>query len=189
MKIRDVTLSLFTWEGLEAYGDAAYGVAQRPSQLGLLRILTDEGIEGRAFLGSAVQSADLDAESLVRHLKPVLLGQDPLHREWLYHELWIWKRSRLTTVRAIGAVDVALWDIAGQAASLPVHALLGTYRTSLAAYASSQVLPSPEAYAEEAARLQVARLAGVQDPSTAGLASGYWRLPGGPRGRRARTSS
>ncbi|MGE0700389.1 MAG: enolase C-terminal domain-like protein, partial [Hyphomicrobiaceae bacterium] len=52
--------------------------------------------------------------------------------------------------RVLGAVDVALWDLAGKIAGMPVHKLMGSYRTSAPAYASSAVLPSPEAYAEEA---------------------------------------
>lgn len=35
------------------------------SQLGLLRVVTDEGIEGNAFLGSAIRSAEFDAASLI----------------------------------------------------------------------------------------------------------------------------
>jgi L-alanine-DL-glutamate epimerase-like enolase superfamily enzyme len=49
---------------------------------------------------------------------------------------------------------VALWDIAGKAAGLPIHRLLGSYRESVPAYASSAVLPSKEAYAEEALRFK-----------------------------------
>jgi L-alanine-DL-glutamate epimerase-like enolase superfamily enzyme len=47
-------------------------------------------------------------------------------------------------------MDIALWDIAGQIAGLPIHRLLGSYRESVPAYASSAVLPSKEAYADEA---------------------------------------
>jgi L-alanine-DL-glutamate epimerase-like enolase superfamily enzyme len=65
-------------------------------------------------------------------------------------------RHRQTTLRAIGAVDVALWDLAGKAAGLPIHRLLGSYRSSVQAYASSAVLRSKEAYAEEALRIKAA---------------------------------
>jgi L-alanine-DL-glutamate epimerase-like enolase superfamily enzyme len=153
MEITDVTLTLFAWPDIPptTYGrhTGRFGGA---SQLGLLTLTTDEGIEGHAFLGSAMRGAHLDAASLIEVLKPVVLGQDPLARERLYYALW--QRSRQTTARAIGAVDVALWDIAGQAAGLPIHRLLGSYRDRVRAYASSAVLPSPEAYAEEAARFK-----------------------------------
>ena len=55
-------------------------------------------------------------------------------------------------LRAIGACDTALWDIAAQAAGMPLHALLGSERAAIGAYASSQVLDSVAAYAQEAAR-------------------------------------
>jgi L-alanine-DL-glutamate epimerase-like enolase superfamily enzyme len=53
-------------------------------------------------------------------------------------------------VRTIGAVDVALWDLLGKAMGQPIHRLLGTYREAVPAYASSAVLPSAAAYAEQA---------------------------------------
>jgi L-alanine-DL-glutamate epimerase-like enolase superfamily enzyme len=155
MKITDVTLTLFAWTGIPptTYGTHAPAFGGE-SRLGLLRIQTDKGIEGHAFLGSSMYPADHDGQSLVSQLKPVLLGHDPLHRARLYAGLW--NRNRRTTLRAIGAVDTALWDLAGKAAGLPIHALLGTYRRSAPAYASSAVLASPEAYAEEAVRFMEA---------------------------------
>jgi L-alanine-DL-glutamate epimerase-like enolase superfamily enzyme len=153
MKITDVSLTLFTWTGIPPtqYGRHT-GRFGGTSELGLLRLLTDEGIEGHAFLGSAMRSARMDAESLVHYLKPVVLHQDPLDRERLYQGLW--SRHRATTLRAIGAVDVALWDIAGKVAGLPIHRLLGSYRDRVPAYASSAVHQSAEAYADEARRLK-----------------------------------
>jgi L-alanine-DL-glutamate epimerase-like enolase superfamily enzyme len=59
-------------------------------------------------------------------------------------------------MRAIGAVDVALWDLAGKIAGLPLHRLIGSYRERVPAYASSQVLASPEAYAEQAQQFKSA---------------------------------
>jgi L-alanine-DL-glutamate epimerase-like enolase superfamily enzyme len=150
VKITDVTLTLFAWTDIPAtqYGrhTGKFGGA---SQLGLVTIRTDEGLEGHAFLGSAMRGAHMDAQSLIHYLKPLVVGQDPLDRERLYQAMW--QKNRQTTLRAIGAMDVALWDIAGKAAGLPIHRLLGSYRGSVPAYASSAVLPTPEAYAEEAA--------------------------------------
>jgi L-alanine-DL-glutamate epimerase-like enolase superfamily enzyme len=150
VKISDVTLTLFAWTDIPAtqYGrhTGKFGGA---SQLGLVTIRTDEGLEGHAFLGSAMRGAHMDAQSLIHYLKPLVVGQDPLDRERLYQAMW--QKNRQTTLRAIGAMDVALWDLAGKAAGLPIHRLLGSYRASAPAYASSAVLATPEAYAEEAA--------------------------------------
>jgi L-alanine-DL-glutamate epimerase-like enolase superfamily enzyme len=153
MKITDLTLTLFAWPDIPAtqYGRHT-GRFSGESQLGLLTLTTDQGVEGHAFLGSAMRGAHFDAQSLVHYLKPVVIGQDPLDRERLYQALW--QRNRATTLRAIGAVDVALWDLGGKIANLPIHKLLGAYRDRVPAYASSAVLPSAEAYADEAARFK-----------------------------------
>ena len=137
MKITDVTLTLFAWSGIPAttYGRHSPRFSGS-SDLGLLTLRTDEGVEGHAFLGSSLRGAALDGASLIRFLKPLVMGQDPLERERLWQALW--QRNRATTLRAIGAVDVALWDIAGKVAGLPISRLLGTYRETAPAYASSR---------------------------------------------------
>jgi L-alanine-DL-glutamate epimerase-like enolase superfamily enzyme len=153
MRITDVTVTLFAWDDIPATTYNAHtGTFGGGSQLGLVRIATDAGVEGHAFLGSSLFSADQDAPSLIKNLKPLLMGENPLDRELLYQRLW--RRNRVTTLRTIGAVDVALWDIAGKVAGLPIHALLGSYRKSVPAYASSQLLPTAEAYAEQALQFQ-----------------------------------
>lgn len=149
MKITDVTLTLFAWDDIPPTSYAPHtGKFSGSSKIGLLAISTDEGVTGHAFLGSAYYGADFDGPNLIKYLKPMLLGQNPLDRERLYHMLW--RKSRTTTVRTIGACDVALWDICGKVAGLPIHRLLGTYREKIKAYASSMILDSREAYAEEA---------------------------------------
>jgi L-alanine-DL-glutamate epimerase-like enolase superfamily enzyme len=149
MKITDVSLTLFAFDGLPPTTYAAHlSNTTGRSELGLLRIETEGGLVGHGFLGSAMRPAGLEARALIEGLKPLLMGQDALDRERLHQLLRRW--SRTFTLRPLGAVDVALWDLAGQAARLPIHRLLGTYRTSIPAYASSQKLASPAAYAEQA---------------------------------------
>ncbi len=149
MKITDVTLTLFTWDGIPATTYARHtGRFEGESTLGLVRVRTDEGVDGHAFLGNAANGADRDGGILVKVLKPMVHGENPLDRARLYDRLL--SRSRYAPWRTIGAIDVALWDIAGKVAGLPVHRLLGSFRDRIPAYASSSVLASPEAYAEEA---------------------------------------
>jgi L-alanine-DL-glutamate epimerase-like enolase superfamily enzyme len=148
MKIDDVSLTLFTWDGIPATRYHAATVAETKSNLGLLRIRTDAGVEGHAFLGAATNPASMDGPQLIRSLKPLLMGQDPLQRERIHAAMRLFSRN--VSYRTIGAVDTALWDLAGKIAGLPVHALMGTCRTSIAAYASSQVLPDVAAYVDQA---------------------------------------
>lgn len=149
MKIDDISLTLFEWAGIPSttYGRHT-GEFAGTSQLGLLTVRTDEGVVGHSFLGAASRPATLDAQSLVDQLKPLAMGADPLDRERLYRAMC--SRLRATTYRAVGAVDVALWDIAGKIAGLPVYQLLGAARSSVPAYASSPVLPEKSAYVDQA---------------------------------------
>jgi L-alanine-DL-glutamate epimerase-like enolase superfamily enzyme len=149
MRITDVTLTLFAWDDIPPTRYSANtGRFSGSSELGLLTITTDEGIEGNAFLGSALAPASLEAPKLIRYLKPLIMGKDPLERERLYQAMW--SRSRSASIPAIGAIDVALWDIAGKAAGMPIHRLLGSYRSSAPAYASSEVQDRVEDYVSQA---------------------------------------
>jgi len=154
MKITNLNVELFRWD---AVADVRYGAhsASRSaagSCLGLVTIETDEGVTGHSFLGAYSRSAELDALSLVRALKPMVVGEDPLDRERLLRRMM--QRIKLTTYRAIGAVDVALWDLAGKVAGLPVYKLMGGFRDSVPAYASSEVLASVDEYVEQALRIK-----------------------------------
>ncbi|MBV8393184.1 MAG: mandelate racemase [Alphaproteobacteria bacterium] len=148
MKITDVTLTLFAWDDIPPTQYGFHAKFAGSSSLGLLTLSTDQGLQGHAFLGSASNPATTDGQGLITHLKQFLMGRDPMLREAIVADLW--RKQRHAGVRAIGAADVALWDLVGKAVGQPVHRLLGTYRTSVPAYASSAVLSSPEAYAEEA---------------------------------------
>ncbi len=150
MKITDLTVTLFGWDNIPAtqYGRHS-GRFSGTSDLGLVTIRTDAGLEGHAFLGSSSRPASGDAALIIKALKPMLVGEDPLDRERHFQRMW--SRTRMNNqLRVLGAVDVALWDLAGKIANLPVHKLMGSFRDSVPAYASSAVLGSPEAYAEEA---------------------------------------
>ena len=153
MKITDVTLKLFKWEGLPEV--STHLVRRKPGEvhdLGLVTIHTDEGIEGHSFLGKQIEFASSDAASLIRYLKPVLIGEDPMNRERLFRA--IWRRRRLSSIRAVGALDVALWDLVGKILGAPVWQILGGFREKVPVYCSSDHLPSPSAYAEEALKFK-----------------------------------
>ena len=102
----------------------------------LVEITTEDGITG---WGEAFGPPELTAP-VVAWLAPLLLGQDALAREALWQALYNRLRDhgqRGLVVEAISAIDIALWDIAGQALGLPVHVLLGgPLRTEIEAYAT-----------------------------------------------------
>jgi L-alanine-DL-glutamate epimerase-like enolase superfamily enzyme len=113
-----------------------------PGFSGILRIQTDEGIEGvvPAVRGRIV------ADLVERRLRDELVGQDPLRREWIWHRMWELDRVEGFPFYVQGLVDAALWDLAGKQAGQPVHELLGTFRTSTPAYASTVTFSSTEEY-------------------------------------------
>jgi len=149
-----VKVTLWEWKDIPPtrYTLRVASSKARSTQMALVRILTDDGLEGNAFLGSALGSAANDAPMLVERYKPLLLGEDPLARERIWQRISGWALGNV--LRVIGAIDVALWDLAGKAAGVPIHRLIGSYRDSVPAYASSAVFDVPEAYAEEAVRYQ-----------------------------------
>jgi L-alanine-DL-glutamate epimerase-like enolase superfamily enzyme len=153
MKIDAIDVTLFAWDDIPPtrYTQGSQNLAGR-SNLGLLRLRTDVGIDGYAFLGSATNPAETDAGALIRFLKPVLIGKDPLAREELHAAMR--SRQRNMGLRTVGACDTALWDIAAKAAGMPLYSFLGGGRSAIGAYASSQVLESPQAYAEEAVKFK-----------------------------------
>lgn len=145
MKITDLTITLHRWDvPPTTYTDQAGGA----KQVGVVTIQTDEGVEGHSFLGSAFQGADEFAAQVLTRLKPVVLGRNPLDIGAIWQDLW--SRNRRVATNSICAVDVALWDIAGKVAGLPIHRLLGTYRDKAPAYASSASMADPQQYVDEA---------------------------------------
>ena len=183
MKITDVTLTLFAWDQIPATRYSANtGRFSGSSDLGLLTVATDQGIEGgNASLGPVWSPASQDGPNLIRYLKPMLIGQDPLERERLYQAMW--SRSRVAAIPAIGASDIALWDIAGKVAGMPIHCLLGPYRASAPAYASSQVLSTGQGLRGAGTSFQGTRMAGVQNPSATNILADRCRgLPCRPPG-------
>jgi len=153
MKITDVTLTMFTWKvpsGIRPGSRLApkYG----SGEIAVVTIRTDEGIEGHSFLGSASRSAANVASALLHYLKPILMGQNPLDIGRLWQEMW--RNNQQVSLRCIGALDVALWDIAGKVMQQPIHRLLGTCREKVPAYASSAYLLTPQDYATEALELR-----------------------------------
>lgn len=161
MKITDVTVTLFKWENIpmKSYDHAVKAVTSN-SDLGFVRIQTDEGIEGHAFLGLCVHPASLEAPFVTRFLKPILLGQNPMDRAHLFQRMSN-MRAQVSTI-AICAVDIALWDLAGKISGLPIHALMGTYRHKIPVYASSEQHDTVEGYVEQALAVKARGLHGYK---------------------------
>lgn len=86
---------------------------------------TDEGLIGVGEAG--LQRRWKAIEGAVEHLKQWLVGQDPMRIEYLWQRMFrggFYPADRLIG-SAISGIDIALWDIKGQALGVPVYELLG----------------------------------------------------------------
>lgn len=115
----------------------------------VLRLTTEDGRQGHATALAARSSVVTEAY-LHENIAPVVLGRRLSEREAIWQELWtIDRHLTFFPVYLPGPLDVALWDLAAQAAGLPLYQLLGECRTSLPVYASSLFLPNVEAYVDQ----------------------------------------
>ena len=90
-----------------------------------VRVHTDAGLVG---LGETFQSPDAVARMIHGTLAKVLLGQDPTRIELLWHHMFKvvhYGNYGGAEMRAISAIDIALWDLFGKLTGRPVYELLG----------------------------------------------------------------
>ncbi len=91
----------------------------------LVRIITDDGLVGHGEAPPRPYTYGETAASIVAAVRdlftPVLVGADPFARERIRADL----ARTVANNAARGAIDVALWDLVGQACGQPVHVLLG----------------------------------------------------------------
>ena len=91
-----------------------------------LKIMTDQGVYG---LGDATLNnrETLPASYLQDYLVPNLIGMDPRNSEdiWQFFYRGAYFRRGPIAMAAFGAIDMALWDIKGKLAGMPVYQLLG----------------------------------------------------------------
>jgi L-alanine-DL-glutamate epimerase-like enolase superfamily enzyme len=101
---------------------------------------TDTELKGRSRMGFAsVRGANETFQKMLEaEVAPLLDGRDPLAIRQIQHDLKVALEEQAIhgmTMYALAAVDVALWDILGQAAGQPVHRLVGQARDRVPAYA------------------------------------------------------
>ncbi|HEU0157210.1 MAG TPA: mandelate racemase/muconate lactonizing enzyme family protein [Stellaceae bacterium] len=134
MKIADIRTIPLSYRCDTPYGSA--GGMQGARGALLVEIETDTGIVG---IGEAGVGGGGTRHVVEQQLRPMLLGEDPLLIEGLWQKMFARTRQfgrRGIVMNAISGIDIALWDIAGKAAKLPVYKLLGACRDRVEAYAS-----------------------------------------------------
>lgn len=104
-------------------------------------VRTESGAEGMGFtVGSRFRGGGRVIQAVVENvLEPVLGGRDPQEIERLWEEMYfhgLLLGTRGAVMRAVSAVDIALWDLLAKGSGRRLCDLLGRYRESVPAYAS-----------------------------------------------------
>src|SRR6187551_369734 len=111
----------------------------------LVRVRTDTGLEGIGEADSSPEmvKAVIDApfsHNIATGLRPLLIGQNPLEIDRLWQSMYrktMYAGRRSTTITAMAAIDMALWDLKGKHFGEPIHRLLGgKQHKRIKAYAS-----------------------------------------------------
>ena len=184
MKITGITTEEYRWPRHKPISNGLHTYTH--SGLGLVKIETDEGITGIGLGGGRPIG-----RATIEHLKPLLIGEDPIDVERLWHKMWVPKligRRGLTT-RAISAIDIGLWDIRAKVAGMPLYKLLGGFRDRVPTYIAGGYYEEGKGLRELAAgddRQRRDGRAGDQDEDRGGAdPRGRGAGQGGPRGDRA----
>jgi L-rhamnonate dehydratase len=119
----------------------------------IVEVFTDRGHVG---IGNAALSPHVTKQVIDTYLAPLLVGQDPWDLEFLWQQMYrktmAFGRKGIGMV-AISAVDIALWDVLGKAASQPVYRLLGgRTKARIPVYASRLYSTPLDELADEAKR-------------------------------------
>lgn len=124
--------------------------AQWRGQSGVIELHTDEGLTGISRCPAS------SGQIIQERLMPLLVDRDPINTESLWQSMYRSVSNSDTdrgTVTAIGALDIALWDLKGKILGVPLHRLLGGHRDEIPAYADGAMFRrGPQGMAEWAKR-------------------------------------
>ena len=138
MKITDVVVRALSWELETPLSNPV--MTWHSKEIVLVFIETDSGLTGVGEGWVSGGTARALVATLEDDVAPGLFGRDPSHISAIWEDL---DKSRSISARpgiiraAMSAVDMALWDILGQHAGLPLYQLLGTHSDSAYVYASA----------------------------------------------------
>ena len=138
LKITGLETDLLRFPPGKPFADAIHNFGTESGGV-VLRLTTDAGITGWAYIsfGMIAGGPWVVQTILEQEVRAVLVGQDPTFPKRLRAGLW--KTTEYHGVQgvvqfAIAAADIALWDILGKAAGLPVYKMLGAYAERVPAY-------------------------------------------------------
>jgi len=117
--------------------------------MNILEVYTDQGITGR----SSAERMPLIQSDLL----PRIMGENPFFVERIWDRMYRHNRKPVAKgeyIRAMGAVDIAIWDIIGKALGMPVYKVLGAYNERIRVYAAGGYYEEGKGLRELAAEME-----------------------------------
>lgn len=135
MIIQDIQTTVLSLPHLPGFQDATIRhIAQGRTQC-FVHIYSDQGLVGLGLGGGATAAREV----VERTLKPILLGQNALHIEKLWDDMFWAIRGvgrKGLAFSALSAVDIALWDLKAKYYETPLYQLLGPFTDVVPVYGS-----------------------------------------------------
>ncbi|WP_170403875.1 mandelate racemase/muconate lactonizing enzyme family protein [Ruegeria arenilitoris] len=155
MKIIKITSHVLQYEMPEVLGYSQQYYDKRTTHL--VEVQTDEGVTGWGECFGPGNVARANKSIVEQVIQPMVLGLDPLDKDVIWHKVYNLLRDHGQggmPIQALSGVDIALWDIVGKVAGLPLHKLIGgAHRTSVPCYGYGMMLRD-EPIADLAARFE-----------------------------------
>ncbi len=146
MKITNITSHVLSCDMPESLGYSQAYYTKRTAHL--VEVTTDDGVTGWGECFGPGNVALANKAIVEQVIQPMLLGRDPMDRDPLWHLVYNNLRDhgqKGMPLQALSGVDIALWDIAGKVAGLPLYQLLGgAHRSDVLVYGYGMMLrPDP----------------------------------------------
>ncbi|MCL6283261.1 mandelate racemase/muconate lactonizing enzyme family protein [Ruegeria sp. 2012CJ41-6] len=142
MKITGITSHVLQYDLPEPLGYSQQYYSTRSAHL--VRVDTDAGLTGWGECFGPGTVALANKTIVERVIRPMVLGMQALDRDVIWHKVYNLLRDhgqKGMPMQALSGVDIALWDIAGKAAGLPVHKLIGgAHRSDVPVYGYGMML-------------------------------------------------
>jgi D-galactarolactone cycloisomerase len=142
MKITRITSHVLGYDLPEPLGYSQQYYHKRTAHL--VEVETDEGITGWGECFGAGNIALANKAIVEKVIQPMVLGMDPMDRDVIWHKVYNLMRDhgqKGMPLQSLSGVDIALWDIAGKIADLPLHKLIGgAHRDKIQVYGYGMML-------------------------------------------------
>ena len=142
MKIKEVKSHILQYDLKEELGYSQQYYQKRTGHL--VEVVTDEGITGWGECFGPGNVAIANKVIVERVIQPMILEENPLNRDVLWHKVYNLLRDhgqKGMPIQALSGVDIALWDILGKVTGLSISKLIGgRFREQVPVYGYGMML-------------------------------------------------